>query len=213
PEARAASTPTSANARRAAITIAARIEDIARAAGLSKASFYGYFESKEALFSSLVHEFFSVVQRSADERHAENEALAARLGTCDAADWAQRTPRYWAFAELEHRFTLRFLELLWEWRDLVQALLEHASDTHRAWIDGMVSTTLGTLAERLAQAMQSGFLRRDLDPEIASEVLVGAYLQLGRRMFRLPEPPDLERWARTVETVLNEGLRPRDEGE
>ena len=33
---------------------ATRVEDLARAAGMSKASFYVYFESKDALFASLV---------------------------------------------------------------------------------------------------------------------------------------------------------------
>ncbi|MEQ1501639.1 MAG: helix-turn-helix domain-containing protein [Myxococcota bacterium] len=189
---------------------AARVEDIARAAGLSKASFYVYFESKSALFASLIQRFLGACQACADRRHTEMTALHAAVGACDARDWATRSPRYEAFASLDHRFTLEILGLLWEWRDMLESLLEHASSEHRPLVDTLTQLTLSTLTERLDEAMRQGFLRRDLDPELASEILLGAYLQLGRRMYRLSGPPDLERWARTVETVLNEGLRPTD---
>src|SRR5688500_3060287 len=85
---------------------AARVEDIARAAGLSKASFYVYFQSKDALFEKLVSAFFEVCQTCSDERHAAMLDLGARLGTCDAEDWATRSPRFKEFSALDHAYTL-----------------------------------------------------------------------------------------------------------
>lgn len=188
----------------------ARVEDIARAAGLSKASFYVYFENKDALFEKLVGAFFQDCQTSADERHQAMQELSARSGACDAEDWATRSPRYQDFAALDHEFTLRFLRILWDWRDMLRCLLEHPGPAQRALVDALVGATLATLTGRLGEAMRDGFLRRDVDPELASEILIGAYLQLGRRMFHLQTPPDFEAWARAVETVINEGLRPRE---
>lgn len=187
----------------------ARVEDIARAAGLSKASFYVYFESKDALFEKLVAAFFEDLESCSDERHAALQDLSARLGPCDAHDWATRSPRFDAFSTLDHGYTLRFLRILWDWRDMMRCLLENPGPAQRAVVDALVGATVTTLTGRLGEAMRAGFLRRDVDPELASEILIGAYLQLGRRMFRLVAPPDFEAWARTVETVINEGLSPR----
>jgi AcrR family transcriptional regulator len=191
---------------------ATRVEDVARAAGLSKASFYVYFHSKDALFRELVSAFFADCQQCADERHLAAQELSLRIGPCEAFDWAQRTERFQRFSALEHTYTLRTLQILWNWRDMLKCLLDHSNHDQRELVDGLVVAMLETLTGRLAEAMRSGFLRRDIDPELASEVLIGAYLQLGRKMFRLNEPPDFERWAHTVESILNEGLRPRDEG-
>lgn len=187
---------------------AARVEDIAHAAGLSKAAFYLYFESKNALFEALVREFFDACTRCADERHAATRELTERIGACDARDWATRSPRHQQHAALDHAHTLTFLRLLWDWRDLLECLLDRATGAEREQVDGMLGAILSTLTARLGEAMRNGWLRADVDPEIASDVLVGAYLQLGRRMFRLETPPDFEVWARGVEIVINEGLRP-----
>lgn len=189
---------------------AARVEDIARAAGLSKAAFYTYFESKPALFDALVGEFFEALTTCSDERHAAVQALSESIGPCGAEDWATRSPRLMQFSALDHAYTLRILQVLWEWRDMVECLLSHAA-SHRERVDAMVASTLSTLTERLDLAMRNGWLRGDVDPELASDVLVGAYLQVARRMFRLESPPDFEVWARSIETIINEGLRPREE--
>lgn len=191
---------------------ATRVEDVARAAGLSKASFYVYFHSKDALFRELATAFFADCKACADDRHQAMQDLAGRIGVCDAHDWAQRTERFQAFTAVDHSYTLRILEVLWNWRDMLRALLDHGYPGQRELVEGLLSTTLKMLTGRLAEAMHAGFLRQDIDAELASEILIGAYLQLGRKMFALTEPPDFERWARAVETVLNEGLRPRDEG-
>jgi AcrR family transcriptional regulator len=188
---------------------AARVEDIARAAGLSKASFYVYFESKDALYQRLVGEFFAACTSTADARHAAIAALGREIGHCDARDWAERTPRYQRFASLDHEYTLAVLRLLWEWRDMLESLLDHCAPSQRPLLDTLVAATISMLTERLDEAMREGFLRRDVEPELASEIFLGAYLQLGRAMFRRTEPPDFERWARAIEIVMNEGLAPR----
>jgi AcrR family transcriptional regulator len=207
PEARAAMQIAARRAFAAYGVDAARIEDIARAAGLSKASFYVYFESKDALFRELVAEFFGACQQCADDRHAAVQRLQGRVGGCDANDWARRTPRYQQFAALDHEYTLRILRILWDWRDMLKCLLEHPQGE---LVEELLAATISTLSGRLGEGMREGFLRQDIDPELASEVLVGAYVQLGRRMYRLDAPPDFERWALAVETVINEGLRPRE---
>lgn len=192
---------------------ATRVEDVARAAGLSKASFYVYFQSKDALFRELVQAFFRECQACADERHEAVTALSMRIGACEASDWATRSERFQTFSALDHRYTLRTLEILWSWRDMLRCLLEHSTSGQRELVDSLIHTTTSSLTGRLAEAMRAGYLRQDIDPELASEILIGAYLQLGRKMFSRSRPPDFERWARSVEIVLNEGLRPREGGE
>jgi AcrR family transcriptional regulator len=189
--------------------VAARVEDIARAAGLSKAAFYLYFDSKASLFEALVREFFAACAACSEERHQALHELVETLGPCDAADWAERTPRFQQFSALDHTYTLRFLRVLWEWRDMLECLLDRAAGAHREQVDALVAASTTGVTQRLQEAMEHGWLRDDVDPALASDVLVGAYTQLGRRMFGLQTPPDFEIWARVVETIINEGLRPR----
>lgn len=51
---------------------AARVDDVAKAAGLSKGAVYLYFDSKEALFEALVRRFAREVVRVGAERFAAN---------------------------------------------------------------------------------------------------------------------------------------------
>lgn len=67
----------------------------------------------------------------------------------------------------------------------------------------------GTVAAQFETAMDAGALRTDLDRELVSELVIGMWLQLGRRMVRAGVRPDFDRWARTVDALTAEGLAVR----
>jgi AcrR family transcriptional regulator len=187
---------------------AARIEDIARAAGLSKGAFYLHFASKEAAFAQLVEDFFAVMRDLADQRQDACAELRASLGAPSAEDWRNGTARLRAWAELDHVHTVRTLHGMWRHRDVLRSILEQPAP-RRALIDQLIDVTRDMLASQLEDGMADGGLRADLDRELVSELIIGMYLQLGRRMTRLSSRPDFETWARTVDSLLRDGLAAR----
>lgn len=190
----------------------ARVETITRAAGLSKGAFYLHFESKEAAFTELVAAFFEVVGALSADRHAANLALRARVGGPTERDWRERTPRLAAFAELDHVHTVRMLEALWEHRDMLRVILEQVSGRQAPLVDQFVDLARASLTQQLDEAVEQCGVRDDLDRELVSDLLIGLYLQIGRRMIRCTERPDFAMWARTVNTLVVEGLAARADG-
>jgi hypothetical protein len=107
---------------------------------------------------------------------------------------------------------------MWEHRDVLACVLDHTVGPRRALVEQFIGVTQATLTSRLREGMAAGSMRPDIDHDLASEMIIGIYLQLGRRMVRLSEPPDLEAWARSADTFIAEGLgcrpaTPRGQGE
>jgi AcrR family transcriptional regulator len=183
----------------------ARIADIAEAAGFSKATFYLYFESKEAVFERLVNALFTASLAIVVEARTAQEALVAEIGACTAEDWAQQSPRLLRFREHDRQVSERTLATLWDWRD-VFACIEQASGARRLVFDQLLEGTRQTVTAQLHQAVALGMLRPELDAELVSEMLIGVYLQLARRMARLDARPDLSLWSRQIEAFLSSGI-------
>jgi AcrR family transcriptional regulator len=190
---------------------AARIEDITSVAGLSKGSFYLHFESKEAAFAELVGGFFAVMDEMVADHHEHIAELRARIGNPTPEDWRALTPRLRAFAELDHANTVRVLKTLWRHRDVLRCILEQ-SGPRAHLVERFFEVSRQTLSRNLEEAISAGGLRGDLDQDLVSEVLIGMYVQLGRRMIRAAERPDFEHWARTVNVLVVEGLAVRPPG-
>lgn len=188
---------------------AARIQDIAQAAGFSKAAFYLYFESKEQVFERLVAEVFGALQVETDRRHEEFGGLVQKLGPCALEDWLTRSPRWAAYERLDHAATVAALRVMWENRDMLRCILEQTTGPRRHLVDRFLEVGRETLSARLMEAASLGFCRQDIDPDLVSDLIYGVYLQLGRRMCRMETEPDLEALARAVDAFLNEGLSVR----
>src|SRR5689334_21586489 len=107
----------------------ARIEDITAACGLSKGAFYLHFKSKEALFGELVDAFGKEMGACAEQRESDMARFFAESGAVTRRDFAEMTPRYRRFLEMETAGDLRTLELLWQYRDVVGVLLRGAQGT------------------------------------------------------------------------------------
>lgn len=183
----------------------ARIEDIAHAAGLSKGSFYLHFDSKEAAFDELVSGLFAVMQDIQVQRHDACNELAASIGVLTAEDRATDSPRRRAWAEVEHLWSVRTLEALWRHRDVVRAVLYHAPDV----LDRFGELIHQLVAGQLQAAAELGGLRADLDLPLVSDLILGAWLQLSRRLLRSPRKPDFDAWARTIDVFTSEGIATR----
>lgn len=188
---------------------AARIEDVSRAAGYSKGAFYLHFESKEEAFREIVTAFFAVMQDLAQQRHEAAAELVAEIGPLAELDLRMGSPRLARWREFDHTHSVTTLQALWRHRDVLRCVLEHKSGG-AALLDRFVDLARASLAAQLQVAGECGGIRRDLDPELVSELLIGLYLQLGRRMARLNARPDLDAWARHVDTLVREGISARD---
>jgi AcrR family transcriptional regulator len=133
--------------------LAARVEDVARRAGLSKGAVYFYYASKRELFLSLVREeqentyhFLDVVET--DDRPAEVKLLDLGIKYLD----------YFAGLKTPPRFFLMMSEMAI--RD--DEIQEELQATHRRFI--------GAVSRILAQGMAEGSFRKG-DPEAAAQVL------------------------------------------
>ena len=130
------------------------IAELARAAGIGKGSFYGFFESKEALF-------VAVQQR---EEAAFKGALLAEAETADSAEQALRALLTAAATRLEQH---PFLQLLLDPETLRTLTLRVAPEllkAHRREDEAF-------FARLVARWQQRGWLRADLDPDQVFSVL------------------------------------------
>lgn len=184
---------------------AARIEDITRSVGLSKGSFYLHFESKEQAYEELTTAFFAVLHDLQLQRHEACRVLIDTVGPLTADDWHGPSARRQAWAACDHEWSVRMLDAMWRHRDVVRIVMVHSPTT----MDRFLDVVREVLTAQLQEAARLGGLRPDLDGDIVSDLLIGAWLQLARRMLRSPRKPDFELWARTVDTLLFEGLADR----
>lgn len=170
----------------------ARVEEITARAGRSKGSFYLHFQSKEEAFRQIV------------------ETMVARLygfiehmdPTCCAADAElDEIMQSWFEREVE------LFEFLWQNRGLTRLLMQGGGGAEYAHL---VDTFAERARERtkswIALSVARGFYRPDLDIEVASLVVAGAYDRIARQLVRLDKKPDIAAWVRAVQKVLLGGL-------
>lgn len=170
----------------------ARVEDIARRAGLSKGAFYLHFRSKEHAFELLLQRFLATLEDHARRRHAAEEARAVPPEFDDEVGW-----------------DAALLELMWKNRTILAAI-DGAGGRSWSRIAGGFRRRMRTLvASRLQERQAAGVLRRDLEPTVVADVVLGAYEDVGRRLAETRSKPDFRAWARTILTVLYEGMLER----
>jgi len=174
---------------------AARMEDIARRAGLSKAGVYLYFPSKTALLKALIEAKVAPLSRLA-RTIAENGAadpLGALRMMAAAAAMKLQDARTFAVPRLVVSVSGRFPEI---------------ADFYRTSI---VEPTRGALEHLLDGAMARGALRR-VDPKAASRAFIGPlffeamWLHVLRGESALADPQKLVE--QHFDVLLN-GLEPR----
>lgn len=182
----------------------ARVEDIARRAGISKGAFYLHFRTKEDAFHEIVQRFLGALEDHVVRRHEVEDRIAgAAAGRADAEALSRRI-------EAESAIDADLLELFWRNRRILSAVDGAAGKLYRDLLDDFRRRMRAIVAGRLANGLHAGFrLRRDVDPEIIADIVVGTYEDFARRMVDMQDKPDLTAWARSLLRVLYGGMLER----
>lgn len=178
----------------------ARVEDVARRAGVSKGAFYLHFRSKEEAFEQIVQRFLGALEEQARRRHEAEERFAA------AHAGARGDALYRARLDLEVAQDTEILEVLWRNRTLLGALDTAATTRFAPLLLDARRRMRALVADRVAEQQAAGRFRRDVDPGVAGDLLVGTYEGFARRMAAMRARPDLAGWARSLLVVVYEGL-------
>jgi AcrR family transcriptional regulator len=176
---------------------AAKMDDIARRAGISKGSLYLYFETKEDIF-----------------RAVARAALAGNLEAVRATAEVFDAP----FSQLAPKLLARVAEAVGPSRlpavvKMVIGESRNFPDLAKIWHDEIVSPAIGFLTETIALAQQRGEVAPG-DPRLFAFSLAGPIVMavLFREVFRGvgADAPDLDALARQHSQALLHGmLRPR----
>jgi len=171
----------------------ARVEDITARAGLSKGAFYLHFDSKEGVFRRLV-------ETTVAELAAHVEA-ALREGDDDDV---------LSIEELFERRLRREAELfafLWERRGCMRLLLEGGrSPAFMPLMDEFADRARWRIMGTLRWGVERGMFRDDLDLELASLYVAGAYDRLARHVVRQADPPDFIALVRGLQRFVLGGV-------
>ncbi len=188
----------------------ARIEDIAKRAGLSKGAFYLHFESKEEVFDILVQRLVGVMDEIFAASTEREHALLAEHGEPTVEDAIAGTPRYCAWLECHRALDLALLEVFWRQRELLSLIQRTVgiSDRWSSLVDGFRQRVVQHLLGDLEAAKARGSMKPGLQIDAVTDVIVGAYEAFLTRMPSLKTKPDLQAWSDTVHEVLHKGLLP-----
>jgi AcrR family transcriptional regulator len=166
----------------------ARIEDITGRAGRSKGAFYLHFESKEEAFRQIVETFVARLSGCID---AANDAHLTAVA--EPESFLQR----WAEIDLE------ILEFMWQNRGVVQLMLEGGgSFDFNYLIDEFAERSRENTKRLLEWGAEHGLYRADLDVDVASLVMSGAYDRVVRDLVRRQRKPDLRAVVAELQKML-----------
>ena len=169
---------------------AAKLDEIARRAGVSKGTLYLYFKDKQDLFRAVVR-----------------DTVAPNIEAVQQAVLAAELP----FAEVVRMFLARFAEVtsrvpVGAVAKMVIGESRNFPELAKVWHDQVASRALAMLATLIADAQKRGEVREG-DPRLHAFTLVGAMLMgvLWRETLQPAggEPVDLEKLAKQhAETAL-----------
>jgi AcrR family transcriptional regulator len=157
----------------------AKVEEIARRAGISKGAFYLHFESKEAALKQLVESFLARCQSyfAPPSEYPELPDEPSEL-----LDFTlQRDVQIFEFL-WQNRAFLRILpSCQGDYDYLLVAFHAEIALTTRAWVDHW---------------RREGIFRADVDADLAAILIGGAYNELSQRLLGQDRRPPLEEWLR-----------------
>ena len=169
---------------------AAKLDDIARHAGVSKGALYLYFETKEDIFRAVVR-----------------AAITPNLETVRAAAAAFDGP----FAQLAPMILSRMAQVIGAGRlasvaKMVIGESRNFPDLAKIWHDDVVSVAIGMLSDLIARAQARGEVRPG-DPRLYAFSLAGPLLMgvlFGEVFGAVAAPPDLQALAaQHAQTMLH----------
>lgn len=181
----------------------ARVEDVARRAGVSKGAFYLHFDSKEDALDELLQRFFGAMEDQARGRQCAEERFQRDHASFRGAELYARQ------LDFDCEVDQALLEMLWRNREILAAIEGAGATRFAASLAEFRRRMHALVSARMAEKQAAGAIRRDLDPAVLGDVLVGAYEYFARRMVAMTSPPDFRAWVRSFLALLYEGLLPR----
>ena len=141
---------------------AARLEDVAKRAGLSKGTIYLYFPNKEELFREMVrHSVVSAIEQ-------REQQISAAAGTASEV-LTEYLRSYWKFIRSEP-----FAPLF----RLIHAEIHNFPDLARFYADEVVARSKRLLTTIITRGIESGEFRR-IDPVVAARMLTAPFVMHG----------------------------------
>jgi AcrR family transcriptional regulator len=141
---------------------AARLEDVAKRAGLSKGTIYLYFPNKEELFREMVrHNVVSAIEEREQQINTASGTASDVL--------TQYLRSYWKFIRSD-----QFAPLF----RLIHAELQNFPDLARFYAEEVVARSHRLLSTIIARGMESGEFRR-ADPNVAARMLTAPFVMHG----------------------------------
>lgn len=169
-----------------------KVEDITERAGRSKGSFYLHFSSKEEAFQQVVEGMIARM-RSFIDRQAE----------------VDRQPP----TSLEQMFdqwiasSCEIFEFVWQNRGVMALVLRGGLSAGYAHLmDEFAQRVHRHIHDSLMRGMERGIFRADIDIEITSWAMAGAYDRIARQVCEAPRRPDFERILRAIDSALLGGI-------
>jgi AcrR family transcriptional regulator len=171
----------------------ARVEDITARAGRSKGAFYLHFESKEEAFRQIVESFLARL-------HGCVEAFTEAFEGAPVSDVRQ-------FLTQCREGDVQIFEFLWQNRGVVRLILEGGGSSKFGYlIDEFAERSRQNTKRLLRWGVRQGLYRDDLDVEVASLVISGAYDRVARDLVHRERKPNLEQLLGELQRVLFGGI-------
>lgn len=176
----------------------AKVEDIVHRAGISKGAFYLHFRTKEDAFREILQRFLGALEEHARQRQEAECRFEEALQASGGADLEKAL-------EFECQADAELLEILWRNRQILAAVDSAGGHSTRLVAD-FRRRIRAMVADRISRKQAEGRLRKDVDPEVVADAIVGSYETFGRRMVDMKERPDLPAWARSLLVLIYEGV-------
>lgn len=168
---------------------AAKVEEIAKRAGLSKGSFYLHFASKEEAFEQVVESFLA----RCSALIPEPQTIAEVPGDAEAA------------LVFMYEHDLSTFEYLWQSRGFLR-IMESCSGTHAYLLASFLDDTVKNSQRWIRTWQALGLFRPDADDGVAAALICGGYRELARRMVSSEKKPPIGDWLRDSQRVFVRGL-------
>ena len=165
----------------------AKVEDIARAAGISKGAFYLHFESKEEVLRQVVESFLG--------------RMAAQLTL--PMDLVPETPEELLQFWLER--DRQAFDFLWQSRAILGILQTCAGD-YMYLLDAFRGECRSSSVRWIEVLKERGMVRKDAHAEISAMIMNGAYSELVFKLLSEKARPDFIPWLRVSRELFVRGI-------
>lgn len=168
---------------------AAKVEDMARRASVSKGAFYLHFDSKEDALRAVVESFLA--------------RCTAILSPPGADDELPSDPR--ELLEFCRDRDVEIFEFFWKNRSVL-AILGGCQGPHQYLVESFRQDMEVRTAAWIELLMKRGSFRRDITPALVSTLVCGAYHELVHKLVVSSEKPPIREWVRQTHDTFFRGL-------